>query len=225
MLNVLYEDKYIICCVKPIGILSQAGKGNQEENMISLLQQVVNEKNENPYIGLVHRLDRNVGGVMVFAKSRTVAAKLSEAIRNRELIKEYYAVVHNCPKEKSGIFKDLLFKDSSKNKTFVVNRMRKGVKEASLEYEVIETKRTLDGDQTLVKIILHTGRTHQIRVQFGSRKMPLVGDGKYGSRDNISTLSLWSYRISFSHPIKNKLVDIKYLPPNIYPWNEFKALK
>jgi len=218
MLNFLYEDGHIICCVKPIGILSQSDEKN-EENMVSLLKGA-----GNPYIGLIHRLDRNVGGVMVFAKTQTAAAKLSEAVRNREIIKEYLAVIHNRPQEDSGVLKDLLFKDSAKNKTYVVSRMRKGVREASLEYEVLDSRESEAGVITLVKARLHTGRTHQVRVQFASRKMPLVGDKKYGGRDNVTNPALWSYRLSFSHPVKNETVDVSCPPPDVVPWNEFSCI-
>ena len=221
MIPILYEDSDLIVCVKPAGILSQPGLGDGDD-MIALLQTYLTEKNEKPYIGLVHRLDRNVGGVMVFSKKQAATAKLSEAIRQRDFIKEYLAVVYNRPDEKAGVYKDLLFKDSSKNKTFVVSRPRKGVKEASLEYEVLGSQYPAEGELSLVKIRLHTGRTHQIRVQFASRKMPLVGDGKYGGRDNQCDIALWSYRLSFQHPAKQKDVDILQLPPESYPWNLFK---
>lgn len=221
MIPILYEDSDLIVCVKPVGILSQPDMGNGED-MIALLQSYLKEKNEKPYIGLVHRLDRNVGGVMVFPKKQAATAKISQTIRQRDFIKEYLAVVHNRPDEKAGIYKDLLFKDSSKNKTFVVNRPRKGVKEASLEYEVLGTQNTTSGEFSLLKIRLHTGRTHQIRVQFASRKMPLVGDGKYGGSDNQCDIALWSYRLSFQHPAKPKSVDVRQLPPDQYPWNLFK---
>lgn len=216
MLNILYQDDDIICCIKPAGILSQQGGG---ESMVSLLR-----KAGLHYAGVVHRLDRNAGGIMVFAKTEAAAAALAESVRNREITKEYLAVVHNRPAEESGVFRDLLFFDSTKNKTFVVDRMRKGVREASLEYQVLKTKSTEYGEISLVKIRLHTGRTHQIRVQFGSRKMPLVGDRKYGSRCGFAGMALWSYRLVFRHPAKNEQMDIKYLPPDVFPWSEFEAL-
>jgi 23S rRNA pseudouridine1911/1915/1917 synthase len=222
MVDILHEDSHLLVCVKPVGILSQPDLSGGED-MLTLLKTYLENKNENPYIGLVHRLDRNVGGVMVFSKKQNVTAKLSEAIQQRNFTKEYYAVVHNCPQEMAGIYKDLLFKDSSKNKSFVVDRPRKGVKEASLEYNVLGTKSADIGEISLIRISLHTGRTHQIRVQFSSRKMPLVGDGKYGSKDNGCEISLWSYRLAFRHPIKQKDIDYTQGPPNCYPWNLFKT--
>lgn len=221
MIDILYEDAHLLICVKPKGILSQPDlKG--EVDIISLLNEYFETKKERCEIGLVHRLDRGVGGVMVFGKKPAVTGKLSTAIAERNFTKEYLAVVHNCPEENSGIYKDYLFKDSSKNKSFVVDRPRKGVKEASLEYTVLATKETVSGVFSLVKIRLHTGRTHQIRVQFSSRKMPLVGDGKYGSKDNNSDIALWSYRLSFQHPIKKNMIDISHLPDDSYPFHLFE---
>lgn len=220
MLNILFEDKHIIVCIKPIGVLSQPGQG-EGMDMITLLQEYRKNKKESDYIGLVHRLDRNVGGVMVFAKSELATKKLSVAIMERNFTKEYMAVIHGRPLEQSGILKDLMFKDSSKNKSFVVNRMRKGVKEASLEYRTIETIGVAEGEFSLIRVKLHTGRTHQIRVQFASRKLPLVGDGKYGGKDNQCDAALWSYRLAFVHPLTKALVDIKQLPPVQYPFHLF----
>ncbi|MBE6949763.1 MAG: RNA pseudouridine synthase [Ruminococcaceae bacterium] len=139
----------------------------------------------------IHRLDLNVGGVMVFARTKQAAANLSKLVQEGKLIKEYRALVHGVPPE-SGVLEDFLFKDSRKNKVFVVKKERKGVKKASLEYT-----RLTDSDPALVHIRLHTGRSHQIRVQFASRGFPLVGDHKYGSRDAAKEPKLFSCRISF----------------------------
>lgn len=223
MIEILYEDSHLLVCVKPLGVLSQPGQG-EGEDMLDLLNKYMKDKDENATIGVVHRLDRNVGGVMVFSKKAVVAGKLSKAIQERNFHKEYLAVVHNLPEENKGIYKDFLFKDSRKNKSFVVDRVRKGVKEASLEYEVIESVNTEKGTISLIKVLLHTGRTHQIRVQFASRKMPLIGDGKYGSKDNKCEIGLWSYGLAFRHPIKQEDVDIKQKPPKEYPWNLFKKI-
>lgn len=224
MVDILYEDNHILVCIKPVGILSQSDSSG-EEDMITILKEYVEAKHEAAEIGPVHRLDRNVGGVMVFSKKAFVAAKLSKDIQDRNFHKEYYAVVHNCPEEKQGVWKDLLFKDSSKNKSFVVARPRKGVKEASLEYEVVGTKDSPLGVVSLVRIRLHTGRTHQIRVQFSSRKMPLVGDGKYGSKDNGCEIALWSYKLEFKHPVKKNKIEFSKLPADCYPWNLFEQTK
>lgn len=216
-MEILFEDEHLIICIKPVGILSQKGAGgspNMEDELTKYLQD--NKKSGNIYV--VHRLDKNVSGVMVYAKSSAVAAGLSRAIAQRMFDKEYMAVVKGCPKEKEGVLKDLLFKDSSKNKSYVVKRERKGVKKASLEYKVIDVKGIDTGHISKVWIKLHTGRTHQIRVQFASRKMSLLGDGKYGSRDNKCDVALWSYRISFIHPVTNEQIDCYKNPPDTYPW-------
>lgn len=223
-MNILYEDSHLLVCVKPPEVLSQPDLGGGVD-MLTILKAYLEDKNESGYVGLIHRLDRNVGGVMVFSKKAIVTSKLSVAIQERNFIKEYFAIVHNCPQEKTGTYTDLLYKDSSKNKSFVVDRPRKGVKEAILEYDVIDTKSTQIGEISLVRIRLQTGRTHQIRVQFASRKMPLVGDGKYGSKDNACDIALWSCRLSFKHPIKKGDIDITQVPPNCYPWNLFEIKK
>lgn len=221
MLRVLYEDKDIIVCVKPVGVLSQ-GQADKDDNMIYLLGQYFADKGEDTAAFCVHRLDRSVGGTMVFARTQRAAAKLSALVSNNGITKEYLAVVCGAPEQESGVYKDLLFKDSSKNKSFVVKRMRKGVKEASLEYNVVGSAVNDERTLTLVKIRLHTGRTHQIRVQFSSRKMPLLGDGKYGSRDNHCDVSLWSHRLSFRHPFTNETIDVSSLPEDNYPWSLFE---
>lgn len=213
-MKVLFEDKFIIVCEKPANVLSEPGDG---EDIVTMASEHVHKP-----CYLVHRLDRNTGGAMVLSKMQKATGKLSEAIQKREFEKEYLAVIKGVPEESEGVFRDLLFKDSQKNKTFVVKRERKGVKEASLEYKVLATEKHPDhGEISLVRIKLHTGRTHQVRVQFASRKMPLLGDGKYGSRDNHCETALWSFRLGFCHPITNETVDVKSMPPKEYPWSLF----
>lgn len=168
------------------------------------------EEYTNTIIYPLHRLDKQVGGVMVFAKTKVAASILSTDIANRKLKKEYLALVHGKPEKDNDEMRDLLFKDSRKNKSYVVDRMRKGVKEAILEYKLINHKNGL----SLVEVLLHTGRTHQIRVQFASRKMPLVGDKKYGSNDNYDNIGLWSYRITFNHPKTKQLLSFQKAPEN-----------
>ncbi len=185
-LEFLHFDRDIAVVIKPVGASSEG-----EEGMPGLVKTALSQKGVSCAVYPLHRLDTAVGGVMVFALNKNAAAKLSADIAANKLKKEYLAVVHGTPDEKNGVFKDLLFKDSRKNKSFIVNRMRKGVKEASLEYEVLEEKEGL----SLVRILLHTGRTHQIRVQFSGRKMPLFGDGKYGAKDNAD-IALFSYRLT-----------------------------
>ena len=166
-----FEDENIIVCAKPAGVLSQFSE--KDENMISILNEYFEKSEKNCQAYPVHRLDRETSGLIVYAKNSRAAAKLSEQIAKNEIKKRYFAVIKGSPEEKSGVLKDLLFRDKQKNKSYVVKRKRGGVKEASLEYEVVGES---DG-MSLVDILLHTGRTHQIRVQFSSRKMPLYGDG------------------------------------------------
>ena len=207
-IEILYEDKNLIFAVKPVGVLSQKGDG---ENMIDLLSQGRGE------VFPIHRLDTAVGGVMVFAKTSQAAAKLSALVSRNEVEKQYLAVLQGTPEKESDTLVDLLFKDSRKNKSFVVSRERKGVKKASLEYDLIKAEQ----DLSLVKVKLHTGRTHQIRVQFASRKLPLLGDGKYGSKCNKCSVALWSHSLSFVHPFTNERLSFSANPPDSFPWNKF----
>lgn len=191
-MDILYSDKNLTVCVKPVGIDSETG----------IPELIKAEFGGEVYT--VHRLDMNVGGVMVYARNKQTAATLSRSIQQGEMIKEYVACVQGIP-PKEGVFEDLLFKDSRKNKVFVVTRLRKGVKEAKLEYV-----RLSDKDPSLVRIRLHTGRSHQIRVQFASRGFPLVGDHKYGSKSECKSPMLYSCRISF--PYKGEIVSFESLP-------------
>ena len=152
----------------------------------------------------IHRLDKNVGGVMVYARTKQAAASLSKAVQDGSLVKEYVALVHGTPPE-NGDWTDLLFKDSTKNKVFVVKKERRGVKKARLEF-----RRLSEGDTSLVRIRLHTGRSHQIRVQFSSRGFPLVGDHKYGARDSSPAPYLYSCKLTFPH--QGKTVTFEQLP-------------
>ena len=208
---ILYEDKHIVVCRKERGLLSQQdSKGGT--NMIDLLSEECKSE-----IYPVHRLDKDVGGVMVYAKTQKAAASLSQQVADRTFIKLYLALVHSSPEEEKGTMEDLLFFDKSKNKSFTVKKERRGVKKALLEYECIETKE----EKTLVKIKLHTGRTHQIRVQFASRKIPLYGDRRYGARDEEKTIALWSYFIEFDHPSTKQRLHFELLPEGDTAFREF----
>lgn len=187
-MEILYSDPEIVVCVKPVGMDSEH----------EVPQALGGE------IYPVHRLDKNVGGVMVYAKKKAAAAALSKAVQEGTMVKEYVAMVHGAPPEE-GDWEDLLWKDSAKNKVFVVKRERRGVKKARLEY-----KRLREGETSLVRIRLHTGRSHQIRVQFSSRGFPLVGDHKYGSRDEKSEPMLFSCCLSF--PYKGRTLRFEKLP-------------
>ena len=187
-MEILYSDPEIVVCVKPVGMDSEH----------EVPQALGGE------IYPIHRLDKNVGGVMVYAKKKTSAAALSIAVQEGTMVKEYVAMVHGAPPEE-GDWEDLLWKDSAKNKVFVVKRERRGVKKARLEF-----KRLTEGETSLVRIRLHTGRSHQIRVQFSSRGFPLVGDHKYGSRDEKSEPMLFSCCLSFPH--KGRTLRFEKLP-------------
>lgn len=213
MVKILFQDEHIIICEKEVGMLSE-DSASDESLPNALKTQIGNE------IYTLHRLDKPVGGAIMYAKSKKSAAAFSEIIADNALEKTYLAITDGILKEKNGEMCDLLFKDSRKNKTFVVKRMRKGVKEAVLNYTVL-----LESDnQSLVKVKLRTGRSHQIRVQFASRKTPLTGDGKYGSHNNRCTIALWSHSLSFTHPFTNEVMTVSSLPDmTLYPWNEFKT--
>ncbi len=207
-MEILFKDEHIVVCIKPSGLLS-AKDASGKPNMTDALCEELNSETVYP----VHRLDKEVSGVMVFALTPSAAARLSaDAADHTRFVKEYMAVISSVPKEHSGFFEDLLFKDSSKNKSYVVKKMRRGVKKAKLGYEVVENF----GNNTLVKVRLFTGRTHQIRVQFASRRMPIVGDRKYGGTPNDNGIALYSVRISFYHPKNNEYLIFEHIPQNLY---------
>ena len=197
MIPVLFQDKALAVCLQPPGVLSQDGTG---ETLPALLRAQLECD-----IFPVHRLDREAGGVMVYAKTSRAAGALSAAMTRGEFQKKYLCIVRGRPAEPEGIYRDLLLHDKARNKSFTVKRMRGGVREASLEYRVLAEK---DGT-SLVLVQLHTGRTHQIRVQFASRGTPLLGDGKYGGGGG--DMALWSYALSFPHPF-GKSMSFQALP-------------
>ena len=178
-MEILYSDRDIAVIVKPVGL-------DSEQEVPAVLKAALGGE-----VFPLHRLDKNVGGVMVYARTKPAAGALSKAIQNGEMVKEYVALVHGTPPEQ-GDWQDLLFKDSRKNKVFVVKKQRAGVKAARLEF-----RRLRAGERSLVHVRLHTGRSHQIRVQFSSRGFPLVGDHKYGSRAKETEPMLFSCRITF----------------------------
>lgn len=192
-MEILYQDENIIVVIKPVGM-------DSEKQVNEKLKEISGSE-----IYTVHRLDVNVSGVMVYAKHKRSAVYLSKCIQENTMIKEYVAMVHGFPPLKED-WSDFLFKDSRKNKVFVVKKERKGVKKARLEYEVLQSYE----DTSLVHIRLHTGRSHQIRVQFASRKFPLVGDHKYGARDDKTSPMLYSCKITF--PYKGKNVSFTSFP-------------
>ena len=206
MIEILYENSEIVFCVKPQGFSS-------EKDMPDHLKEQLGCD-----IYTLHRLDNPVGGVMVYAKTKDAAAKFSKKIsENTDFEKTYLTVCEGVFEEKNGIMEDLLFKDSSKNKSFVVKKERKGVKKASLSYNVLSEGEYKGKICSLAQVTLHTGRSHQIRVQFASRKHPLLGDGKYGSKINCPTAL-------FSHSITTDNKSFSKNPPDTAPWNIFKII-
>lgn len=212
-LEILYEDNHIIVVVKPFNILSQSDD-TKDIDMLTLIKSYLKEKYNKPgnvYLGLIHRLDRPTGGIMVFAKTSKAASRLSEQIRLNLFTKKYLAIVNGYFDEKTGVFEDYILK--KEDNSSVISNLGKYAK---LEYEVLKEKSNL----SLVNILLHTGRHHQIRVQFASRNHPLYGDQRYG-KSSKKQLALFAYYLSFNHPVtKEKLEFIKY-PDKVGIWKEF----
>ena len=206
MIKLLYEDREVIVAVKPVGVISEsAADGSGFADLLSV-------QTQSSYIGVVHRLDQNVGGVMVYAKTARAAAELSRATTEGKLQKSYLALVHGCPTPSTGELRDLLFYDRMQGKSFVVERQRKGAKEAILHYEVLKTKDIApDRPASLLRIHLITGRTHQIRVQFSSRHYPLLGDRKYGAPEGGAP-ALFCHALRFSHPVTKKPMEFSEIP-------------
>lgn len=208
--DILYQDKRIVVAVKPAGVVSTDEPGG----MPSLLRQALGTD----CVRTVHRLDAPVSGLMVFARSAYAAGELSRQIREGEFRKEYLAVLRGTPCAPSGELIDLLGRDRERRMTYVADTLAKGVQEARLRYETLEEKAGL----TLVRIHLLTGRTHQIRVQFASRGLPLAGDRRYGAADDpVSPIALWSAHLAFLHPETGAEMTFDRQPPPIDPWNNF----
>jgi len=207
-MNILFQDKYLVVCEKAPGIPSQADS-SQKASMISLLSEECKSD-----IFCVHRLDTPTGGIMVYAKDSKTAGKLTASLSSESSKKEYICAVHKTGMG-SGRMEDLLWHDKRQNRGYVVDRERKGTKSAILDYETLSE----NGEISLMKVTLKTGRTHQIRIQFSSRKAPLVGDGKYGARDNCP-LALYCFHLCFVHPITKKQFDFVHLPDS--PWFSFE---
>jgi len=216
MINIIYEDNHLLVVEKPINMLVQADN-THDKDLLTILKEYLKEKYQktgNVYLGLVHRLDRPVGGVMVFAKTSKCASRLSKQIREHKLVKEYCAIIMGKLEHNKGTFKDKLLKDTKNNLSFVSN----DGKDSELDYEVVSYKEGL----SLVKINLKTGRHHQIRVQFSSRGYPLYGDHKYNINCNLKEqLALFASSLTINHPITNESVTFKLPIPKFYPWSIF----
>ena len=213
-MEILYEDASLLLAVKPVGVPSQ---GDGPDAMPALLCRQLGLAAVYP----AHRLDQAVGGAMLFAKTPQAAAGLSALTASGGVQKEYLAVLTGEPEAREGTMEDLLFHDSARNKTYVVRRRRAGVRAASLSYEVLACAPDGAGRLWLVRVRLGTGRTHQIRAQFASRGLPLLGDGKYGGRDNRCPPALWSCRILVPRE-KGAPVSAAAPPPAVFPWNLFR---
>ncbi len=224
-MNILFRDEHIVVCIKPAGVVSEEAPGGMPE----LLRKELKQDAAVPQIFPVHRLDKGVGGVMVYAFTKDAAASLTRqmtesapADAGKIFTKEYLAVTEGVPEPVSGRMEDLLFHDREKNRTYAVKRPRKGVKEAVLEYETLASA---GGDPeagvfSLVRIRLLTGRTHQIRAQFSSRKLPLCGDRRYGAK-TAGDIALWSRRLTFRHPETGEELTFRAGPPKDGPWAAF----
>lgn len=210
-MEILYQNADILVCIKPARVLSTDEPGG--------LPGLVREALADPKadVRTVHRLDRVVSGVMVLARSANAASELSRQIREDQFRKEYLAVVHGRPENPEGTLHDLLARDKARRMTFVAEAPGKGVQEAALSYRVLEYANGM----SLVRVRLHTGRTHQIRVQFSSRGMPLVGERKYAVWNDPCELALWSAKIGFYHPGTGEWVEFSKEPPAVFPWTEF----
>lgn len=221
LIDVIYEDNHLLVVEKPVNMPVQRDV-SKDEDLLTVLKGYIKKKYNKPgnvYLGLVHRLDRPVGGLMVFARTSKAASRLSNVIRKREFYKIYLAVVHGILKNKKGKMEDYLIKNKKTNIVSVANKKTKGAKYACLEYDVLKEN---DGF-SLVRINLHTGRPHQIRVQFSKAGHCLYGDQKYGRELNFpgQQIALWSNEISFIHPTTKNNVKFKCNPPSKNPWNWF----
>ena len=207
-MEILYSDDHIVVCIKPPRVLSTDEPGGMPE----LVRQALNITD----VRTVHRLDRVVSGLMVLAKTPDAASELSRQIREDTFEKEYLAIIHGTPAQPDGTLQDLLLRNKQERKTYVVEHLEKGVQEAILDYQTLNSSEGM----SRVRIQLRTGRTHQIRAQFSSRGLPLVGDRKYGTLEDDCEIALWSYRLAFTHPATGERLEFVKEPPAVYPWTD-----
>ena len=209
-MDIVFADKDVLVCVKPARVLSTDEPGGVPE----LARQALGD--EKADVRTVHRLDRVVSGLMVLARNDKAASELSRQIRDGEFQKEYLAVVHGQPEKDADRLTDLLVRDKARKMTMVVTQPGKGVQEAVLDYQLLNTAQNM----SRIRIQLHTGRTHQIRAQFSSRGYPLVGDRKYSENEDDCEIALWSHRIEFTHPVTKERMVFQKQPPQIFPWDQ-----
>lgn len=217
-LKILYEDNHIIVVIKSVNVPSQEDKTG-DIDMLTLVKKYIKEKYNKPgevYLGLVHRLDRPVGGVMVFAKTSKAASRLSEQVRTKQMKKKYLVIADGKFEAQSGTWQDYLLKNERLNTSKVVNEQTKNSKLAVLDYEVLKYNEEIN--LSLVKVNLHTGRHHQIRVQFASRKHSICGDQKYGTRGRGKQIALWAYELSIIHPITKQELVFRAIPEKVGSW-------
>ena len=207
-MEIIYQDKDIVVCIKPARVLSTDEPGGLPE----LLREALGTQD----FRTVHRLDRVVSGLMVVARNAAAASELSRQIREDSFEKEYLAVLHGRPEDSEGRLYDLLLRDKARKMTMVAQEAGKDVQPASLTYRVLNSA----NDLSRVQIQLETGRTHQIRVQFSSRGLPLVGERKYSERNDPCEIALWSYRLGFNHPKTGEKMEFTHEPPREFPWTE-----
>lgn len=217
-LKVLFEDNHIIVVEKPVNVPSQGDKTG-DIDMLTIIKKYIKEKYSKPgdvYLGLVHRLDRPTGGVMVFARTSKSASRLSEQVRDKKMHKKYLCIVDGKMESQTGSMRDFLLKNEKNNISKVVEEGTKNAKEAVLDYEVVKYNDQIN--MSVVKVDLHTGRHHQIRVQFASRGHSLSGDQKYGTRGRGKQLALWAYSLSFIHPTTKEELTFEDYPEIVGSW-------
>lgn len=220
-INVLYEDNHLLIVEKPVNIAVQED-ASKDMDLLNMLKSYIKEKYNKPgdvYLGLVHRLDRPVGGVMVFARTSKAASRLSNELRKQQIYRKYKAIIRGTLPNKQGELVDYLYKDRKKNLVSVVSSKNKNGKKAILEYKVLSKKDNL----SMLEVELKTGRSHQIRVQLANQGTPLYGDQKYGEHVNKhgQQIALWASSLSVKHPTKDEMITVESEPPKEYPWAEF----
>ena len=224
-LKVLYEDNHIIVVEKPVNIPSQGDKTG-DIDLLTMVKEYLKEKYQKPgnvYVGLIHRLDRPVGGVMVFAKTSKAAARLSEQVREKQFQKTYLVICNGKMEINKGELQDYLWKNEQKNTSKVVKKETKNSKLAILEYEVLKYEPEIN--LSVLKILLHTGRHHQIRVQLSSRNHSIYGDQKYGGRGHGKQIALWAYQLVLQHPITKEWMTFSSIPEKIGSWKILEGIE